>query len=792
MRSFKHLNARTVDEASALLKEYEGKSVLNAGGTDLLTALKAECLPTYPEVVINIKNLTNLNYIKEEKGGFKIGALTKLSDIVNSPLLKKSCNALVDAARSVATPQIRNVATIGGNLCQDVRCWYYRYPDQLGGQIRCLRKGGKLCNALTGDHRYHSIFGVASLLSYPCASGCPVHADIPAFLKEMRSGNRLEAARILLDFNPMPALTGRVCPIFCESECHRGEYDEPVAIRCVERSLGDSLLERKDEFYAPPKKKSNKHIAIIGSGPAGLAAAYYLRKSGHRITVFERFSAPGGMLLYSIPPYRLPKEVVKKQIDAFKGMGIQFKVGVQVGKDVTLTELMEDYDVVFLASGAWKEKPLGIRGERYAQSGLEFLNRVNQGLRELPGKRVAVIGGGNVAIDVARTILRLNGEPVVIYRRTQAEMPAFRDEVEKAREEGIEFEFLTQPTEASEANGKRMLKCVRMKLGQLDGSGRPQPIPIKGSEFTVSFDAIIKAVGEEPDFSILPAKFRQKRSKTNSSTLWLGKNLYAGGDVISGPSTVIQAIASGREAANQIEQSLTGKPLFHPVGGTEHAYRSASFVVAPRVRLPVLPVSDRLKGIDDEEVLGLSVNEIETEATRCFNCGCIAVNPSDLAVVLTALKAKIVTSKRTIDAHNFFTASTIRSTLLETDEVVKEIQIPKLKNGARQTYLKFTLRTPIDFGIVSVASVITVKNGVCVDATIILGGVAPQPIRSEAAEEAIIGRPIDEQIATEAAEQAVASAMPLPLNVYKVEVTKALVKRAIIDASIELSSFSAN
>ena len=214
MRSFKHINARTVDEACALLGEYKGKAMLNAGGTDLLSTLKGEHLLDYPEAVINIKTISGLDYIKEESGALKIGALTKLSDIAKSPLLKGSCKALVEAARSVATPQIRNTATIGGNLCQDVRCWYYRYPHQIGGRIMCLRKGGKICNALTGDNRYHSIFGAASVAVYPCSSNCPAHTNIPSYLSRVRNGNLMEAARILLDFNPIPAITGRVCPIF--------------------------------------------------------------------------------------------------------------------------------------------------------------------------------------------------------------------------------------------------------------------------------------------------------------------------------------------------------------------------------------------------------------------------------------------------------------------------------------------------------------------------------------------------------------------------------------------------
>jgi NADPH-dependent glutamate synthase beta subunit-like oxidoreductase len=780
MRSFKHINASTVEEASALLRKYKGKGVLNAGGTDLLSILKGEYLTDYPEAVINLKTVSDLDYIKDGGKVLKIGALAKLSDIAKSSLLKGSCKVLVEAACSVATPQVRNTATIGGNLCQDVRCWYYRYPDHVGGRIVCLRKGGKICNALTGDNRYHSIFGTASVAAYPCSSNCPAHTNIPSFLSRISNGNLMEAARILLDFNPIPAITGRVCPVFCEPECYRTEFDEPVATRCIERSLGDTILERMAEIFTPPKTKSGRSVAIVGSGPAGLAAAYYLRKSGHGVTVFERLPEAGGMLLYSIPPYRLPKDVVRKQIQALQGMGIKFEVGVNVGKDISIAKLMGRFDAVFLASGAWKERSLGIKGEKIALSGLEFLNRVNTGAREIPGRKVAVIGGGNVAMDVARTLLRLGAKPVVIYRRSQAEMPAIRDEVKKAEEEGIEFEFLTLPTKASEANGKITLKCVRMRLGSPDASGRPRPMPIKGSDFTATFDAIIKAVGEEPDTSLLPAGLRQKALKRSLSAHLLGKNFFAGGDFITGPSTVVQAVASGREAADLIERSFKGSQPSAQAEGTEPTFRSASLETAPRVRIPELPVSERVKGVDVEDTPGLSLSEIEIEASRCFNCGCLAVNPSDIGIALTALDAKIITTKRTVDAQTFFTASATRSTLLDPDEVVTEIQIPKPQRGAQQKYLKFTLRTPVDFAIVSVVSVIKVEKGVCADARIVLGAVAPGPVRAKAAEEVIIGQSIDEHRAVEAAEQAVAGALPLSMNAYKVEIARTLVKRALL------------
>ncbi len=779
MKSFTHYDARTVAEAVRLLRGHKGKARVNAGGTDLLGALKHGSLREYPEAIINIKGISGLDAIEEDRAGLKIGALVKLSDIVSSPKVTGTYKALADAAKSVATPLVRNMCTIGGNLAQDVRCWYYRYPEQIGGPITCLRKGGKICNALMGDNRYHSLFGAAPLGTYPCSSGCPAHIDMPSYLAMVRTGDMTGAARKMMEFNPIPAITGRVCPIFCEPACNRSGLDAPVAIRCVERSVGDYILERAGDFFAPPKRESGRTIAIIGSGPAGMSAAYYLRKSGHRVTIFERMKEAGGMLLYSIPQYRLPKDVVRKQVSALKGMGIRFKLGVAVGKDVTMAELTNRFAAVFVAGGAWRERPLGIRGERIALSGLAFLNRVNAGDTTLPGKKVAVVGGGNVAVDVARTLLRLGAEPVVLYRRTREEMPAFRDELEKAVEEGIEFQFLTLPTAAVRNNGSIGVTCVRMRLGAPDASGRPQPLRIPGSEFTATFDALVKAIGEEPDAALLPAELVTKARKSGLVAR-LGMNLFAGGDLVTGPSTVAQAVAAGHEAAALMESSLKlGKPEAREAGGGRN-FSEPSFVATARVAIRQAPAAERVKSLEIEDVRGLTTGETEAEAERCFNCGCLAVGPSDIAVALVALDATIVTTRRSIAALDFFSTSATEATVLGPDELITAVRIPKPADQARQAYLKFTLREPVDFAIISVASMITMKDGRCDHARIALGAVAPTPLRAFATEEALRGKVINEALAAEAAEAAVAGAMPLSMNAYKIEIAKALVKRAIL------------
>ena len=789
MRPFSHINAHSIDSALAALKRYRGKARLFAGGTDLLGALKNEFLTEYPEAIINIKGIEGLDTIREDEKGLKIGALTTLADVAASPLINEKYKVLAEAARSVATPQVRNAATLGGNLAQDVRCWYYRYPDHVGGRIVCLRKGGKLCNALFGDNRYHSIFGSSRMEQYPCSSHCPASTDIPLSLNKVKNGDLSEAAEILLAANPMPAVTGRVCPIFCESACNRLEYDDPVAVRYIERFLGDHILEDQGRFFGPPLTESGRKVAIVGSGPAGLAAAYYLRREGHGVTLFERAHEPGGMLVSAIPPFRLPKGVVEKEIRALEAMGITFRCGVTVGKDMAIEGIMKTFDAVFAAAGAWKERSLGIKGEEIALSGLSILNKVNMGSLKMPWKRVAVIGGGNVAIDVARTLLRLGARPVVLYRRTRNEMPALKDGVLKAEEDGIPFKFLTMPVEMVRIKDRVLLTCRRMKLGPLDESGRRSAVPKEGSDFTMTVDAVIKAIGEEPDTSFLSANLRRRVKGKVSSPLLLDKNLFAGGDFVTGPSTVIEAVTSGRNAARAIHLWLQGDEPSLEANEAEPHFTVPSYGSASRTKGSVKGKVERIKSLDEEDG-GVRSEVAVAETGRCFNCGCVAINPSDIGMALVALDAGIVTTKRVLRAEEFFSATATRSTILADDELITEIRVPKLASGSRQVYSKFTLRKPIDFAVAGVACVITMQDGICSEARIAMGGVAPEPVRARKAEKYLAERQIDSATAEAAAHLAIEGAKPLSDNAYKIEIVKTLVKRAIVSASCSGSAAS--
>ena len=772
MKSFQYHKARSLKQAASLLAKYSGKARVNAGGTDLLGNLKDQCVADYPEALINIKTIPGLDYIKAGKKVLRIGALARLVDIVKSPEIKKDYALLAEATHAVATPNVRNMATLGGNLAQDVRCWYYHYPQQIGGPITCLRKGGKICSALVGDNRYHSIFGAAAASDKRCASHCPAHVDIPGYLRLIRGNKIDEAARTLLRTNPFPAITGRICPVFCEQHCNRSEFDEPVAIHSIERGVGDYILDHAADYFAPPESESVKKISIVGSGPAGLAAAYYLRKSGHQVAVYEKLPELGGMLRYSIPTYRLPKEVVGKQIRALENMGIQFETAVNVDSSLA-ANISADSDAVFVAGGTWRSLKLGVSGEnaRGVYYALDYLKRINSGEKISLGKKVIVIGGGSVAIDAARTARRTGSDQIhVVCLETRDlasidRLPALDQEILESEEEGI----VIHPslgvrgiiTTNGAAAGIETRKCISVR--EADGRFNPKYDDAADSA-SLQGDSVIIAIGQTAEDSLFVE----------------GGNVFIGGDMAEGPSTVIQAVASAKKSVSSIEALLDTE---QPAAANKSAhveYPESHFDDIPRTHARVIPAVERIQNILVEDVAGLSGNEMQKEACRCVSCGCLAVGPSDIAIALVALDASIVTTRRTFSAQDFFAATASSSTVLERDELIKEVQIPKPPEASRQSYLKFTLRRPIDFAIVSVASVITAKDGICSDARIALGAVAPAPVRAREAEAVIKGRSITEGRAAEAAQASLAAVQPLTMNQYKVDIARTLIKRSIL------------
>ena len=334
MKPFRHKNANTIAEVTSALGD--GNSRVIAGGTDLIGSLKDNILPDYPSTVVNLKTIPGLDYIKEEDGNLKIGALTLLSDIAESPLINEKYTALAQAARSVGTPHIRDMGTLAGNISQLPRCWYFRKPEN---RFHCIRKDGKECFAILGDNRYHSIFGGRKLHASPCTQECPAGTDIPAYMEQLRQGNWDEAARIIMKVNPMPAITGRVCAHFCQDGCNRCQTDESVTISGVERTLGDYILDNSDKFYAPPEKETGKSVAIVGSGPSGLTAAYYLRKAGNKVTVYESKPEAGGMLMYAIPPTGCPRILYANLLKSLKIWALSLRLIPKSARQSSLKSL---------------------------------------------------------------------------------------------------------------------------------------------------------------------------------------------------------------------------------------------------------------------------------------------------------------------------------------------------------------------------------------------------------------------------------------------------------------------
>ena len=784
MKYFEHESAATFDEAVSLLKESpKGKTVVMAGGSDLIGVLKEQILEDYPEKVVDLKTVRGGEYIKQDGDTIEIGALTKLCDIVKSDLLNEKASVLSQAARSVATPLIRNVATMGGNICQDVRCWFYRYPHGIGGRMDCMRKGGKECYAVMGDNRYHSIFGGMKVHTTPCSVQCPANTDIPAYMERLRQGDVEGAAHILMEANPIPMITSRVCAHTCQEQCNRCGSDESVSIHGVERYVGDYILEHPDTFYRAPETETGHKVALVGAGPAGLSAAYYLRKAGHDVTVFDKMEEPGGMLTYAIPNYRLPKSYVKQVAAAYEKMGIRFRLGCCLGEDMQAEDLEKEYDNVFYATGAWKRPVLGFDGEEFTEFGLQFLMEVNQWMNKKDRRHVLVVGGGNVAMDVAITARRLGAESVTLAcLESEPEMPASREEIARAREEGIEimpsYGVSKAIYEGSQVTGMELMRCTSVK----DENGRFNPRYDREETLRVSADSILMAAGQKVDLSFLGDKYglalERGLIQVDKDTQATSKSgIYAGGDATTGPATVIQGVRSGRNAAEAINRGYAVMPerrredkfIHFDTAGVkeEHAVKDKELSAAERA-------------LDKEDSFTLTGEEAAREAGRCMNCGCYSVNASDISPVLILLDARIVTTKKTVRAADFFTTRLKAADMLDTDELVTAVRF-RVPEGYTTAYDKFRVREAVDFAIVSLAYAYRMKDGLIEDARIVLGGVAPVPMERKKVEAFLAGRKPDEALAEAAAELAVEGTAAMANNSYKIQEVRALIKKMILD-----------
>ena len=477
----------------------------------------------------------------------------------------------------------------------------------------------------------------------PCKAGCPAENNVQGFVRLAAEGKNDEAIRTIRETSPFPSVCGRVCDHPCESDCSRREVDDAVSIRAIERFLSD-LEAQKDPIHMPAIRKTGegKKVAVIGSGPAGLTAAYFLARDGYAVSVFERLPLVGGMMAVGIPGYRLPREVLSREIRAIQALGVEIRTGVEVGKEITIEGLRKQgTKAFFLAVGAHQCRRLGIEGEDLegVYPGLDFLRDVNLGKPVRLNGRIAVVGGGNAAIDSVRTALR-NGarEAFLIYRRGLEEMPASLEEIEECREEGVVIHTLADPKRIVGDRGRvKGVECLRMRLGEPDASGRRTPIPIAGSEFLIEVDTVITAIGQASDWACLGPECGCTLSEwgtmnVNPLTLQTDDpDLFAGGDAVTGPGTVAKAIAAGRRAAVSIDRYLRGLSLTEdrdkrspivPRPGVESADP------CPRVAAQCCDPGSRVK--DFQEVrCGLEGDAAVQEAKRCLSCGtaCIQACP---------------------------------------------------------------------------------------------------------------------------------------------------------------------
>lgn len=470
----------------------------------------------------------------------------------------------------------------------------------------------------------------------PCMATCPAHVNVPGFIKLIKNGSIREALELFREANPFPAICGRICHHPCEGVCTRGDLDEPVAIKFLHRFLGDWQYQSEQRQSTQLKDGMPSKIAVIGSGPAGLSCAYFLAKEGCRVVVFEKLPKAGGMLSVGIPEFRLPREVIREEIKMIEDMGVELRTGIEIGRDISIGELRkEGYEAFFLGVGAQDCIQLGIQGETLSgvYPGMDFLREVNLGRSFSFGPRIAVIGGGNVALDAARTARRLGAnEAFIIYRRSLEEMPANEEEIDECREEGIRIETLIQPIRILGENGKaRAIECLRMELGDADASGRRRSSPVEGSEFIIEVDGVILAVGQKSEWSCLDSECGctiTDRDTMNVNPLTLqtdDPDIFSGGDAVTGPNTVVQAIEAGKQAAISIVRYLKGMDLQEGRGRDDSYVKiepwTSDVPVLRRTHMTRIPPDVRV-GNFDEVAIGINAEDATGEAERCLNCEC--------------------------------------------------------------------------------------------------------------------------------------------------------------------------
>lgn len=473
----------------------------------------------------------------------------------------------------------------------------------------------------------------------PCQINCPTHIDIPRYLEQIVLGDFREAARIVKEVLPFPYALGLVCPRPCENVCRRKLVETEISICQCHGYAGETVLDDPPVPW-PQEPPTGKRVAVVGAGPAGLSAAYYLALKGHDVTVFEALPKPGGMMRYGIPEYRLPKAMLDKEMDAIWRLGVELRCNAALGRDYTIDDLFsQGFDAVFLGIGAHKSNALNIQGEHLpgVWPAIEMLRKVILGEKVDVGRRVVVIGGGFTAFDAARTSKRLGAEEVtVVYRRSRKEMGAHHTEVDDAEHEGVKLELLAGPVRIIERNGRAAgVEFVRMQLGEPDAKGRRRPEPVPGSEFVIEADTVIAAIGQTPDLSCLARETgvvsNERECIVADGSYATGRpGVFAGGDATHGAATVIQAVAAGKLAARSIDEYLRGEKLAVSAERRKAEEQKPDLIdivpykpISERVPMPMLPYEERRLNFRLIE-LGYSEDQVKMEAARCLQCACPA------------------------------------------------------------------------------------------------------------------------------------------------------------------------
>ncbi len=494
--------------------------------------------------------------------------------------------------------------------------------DASGDEVKSMRKTA--LELLLSEH--------SGDCEAPCTMACPAHAAVEEYVRAGKEGNWLEALKIIKERIPLPMSIGRVCPRFCEKECRKNLYGKAVSINDFKRYAAD-LYYREYVEELPPE--TGRKVAIVGAGPAGLSAAYFLRRMGVAVKVFDQMPEAGGMIRYGIPEYRLPKrDVLDVELAHFKKLGVEFEFNAKLGENLDLEMLKKEFDAVGIAVGCWQSSGIRCEGEELASAGIDFLreNILKDCKAANPGKTI-VIGGGNTAMDCVRTAVRLGAEEVsCFYRRTENEMPAEKIEIHEAKEEGVKFEFLVAPVKLRKENGKLILTCQRMMLGEPDASGRRRPVPQPGSEFDTVADTVIAAVGQS---TVMPAgvKVNKYGYAEVASGNQVEANVFSAGDCVSGAATVVEAVAGGRIMALGMQAMFEGREFAedYKINVSRGAWRSMSTddVVkineavseAERAALPLISLEERKTTF--KEVAGtMSAEVLQAEGKRCIECSC--------------------------------------------------------------------------------------------------------------------------------------------------------------------------